>query len=366
MSDKFSQRKKYDRKESLGLFAESENLIETKPRDPNAKFTFIDLFAGIGGIRIGFESAGGQCLFSSEWDEPCQKMYEANFGERPYGDITKIDAKDLPDHDILTGGFPCQPFSIIGTGKGFSDTRGTLFFDVERILAEKRPKAFLLENVRRLKVHDGGKTFQVIIDHLEKLGYFVHHKILNGLDYGVPQKRERIVLVGFLENHPFEFPTTGLRKAKTLADILEPDEKIDEKHFLSEYVRESINRRLIEQNKVRPKHPTVWHENKSGNLGIHEFSCALRAGGSYNYLTVNGRRRLTPREMLRLQGFPDSFKMVVADGQVRKQAGNSVVVPKMEAVAHKMIEAMSKMPREYEYVEDIENGGTKIKRIYEY
>ena len=360
------QIKGYDRQETLGLFADSENIIKPIPRNPNAKFTFTDLFAGIGGIRLGFESAGGQCLFTSEWDKHCQTMYQANFGETPYGDITKIDAKDVPDHDILTGGFPCQAFSIIGKGKGFADIRGTLFFDVERILAEKKPKAFLLENVRRLKVHDGGKTFKVIIDRLEKLGYFVHHKILNGLDFGVPQKRERIVLVGFLENYPFEFPTSGLRKEKKLSDVLEPKDQVDKKHFLSDYVRGSIDRKLIEQNKVRPKHPTVWHENKSGNLGIHEFSCALRAGGSYNYLTVNGERRLTPREMLRLQGFPDSFKMVVADGQVRKQAGNSVVVPKIEAVAHKMVEAMSRVPLELEYIEDIENGGTKIKRIYEY
>jgi DNA (cytosine-5)-methyltransferase 1 len=366
MSNKFLQRQKYDRKESLGLFAEYENLIDTKPRDPNARFTFVDLFAGIGGIRIGFESAGGQCVFSSEKDDACQKMYEANFGERPYGDITKIDAKDLPEHDILTGGFPCQPFSIIGTGRGFADTRGTLFFDIERILIEKKPKAFLLENVKRLKAHDGGKTFSVIMDCLENLGYFVHHKILNGLDFGVPQKRERVVIVGFLENYPFEFPLSGLRQAKKLPDILEPEEKIDKKHFLSEYVKRSIDRKLIEQNKERPEYPTVWHENKSGNLGIHEFSCALRAGGSYNYLTVNGTRRLTPREMLRLQGFPDEFKIVVVDGQARKQAGNSVVVPKIEAVAHKMVEAMSKKPKECEYVEDDKNGGTKIKRIYEY
>lgn len=358
--------KEYDKQEALGLFADLENIIKPIPRNPNAQFTFIDLFAGIGGIRLGFENAGGQCVFTSEWDTQCQKMYHANFGETPYGDITKIDAKDVPDHDILTGGFPCQAFSIIGKGEGFADTRGTLFFDVERILAEKKPKAFLLENVKRLKVHDGGKTFKVIIDKLEKLGYFVHHKILNGLDFGVPQKRERIVLVGFLENYPFAFPTAGLRKQKKLSDILEPEEQIDTKHYLSDYVRESIDRKLIEQNKVRPKYPTVWHENKSGNLGIHDFSCALRAGGSYNYLTVNGKRRLTPREMLRLQGFPDSFKMVVADGQIRKQAGNSVVVPKIEAVARKMMEAMLRTPLEHEYIEDSENGRTKIKRIYEY
>ena len=306
--------------------------------------TFIDLFAGIGGIRIAFERAGGECVFTSEWDEPCKVMYEANFGEMPYGDITKVVAQDIPDHDILTGGFPCQSFSIIGHGKGFADIRGTLFFDVERILKAKQPRAFLLENVRQLVSHDKGRTFKVILEKLEDLGYFVHYKVLNGLDFGVPQKRERIMIVGFKENHPFEFPKSG-REIKTLTDILEPDNEIDRKHFLSDYFRDKLARRLKEQNKKLPSHPVVLHENKAGNLGIHPYSCALRANGSYNYLTVNGKRRLTPREMLRLQGFPDTFKMVVPDTQVRKQAGNSVVIPKIEAVARAMIQAMKARPQ---------------------
>lgn len=308
------------------------------------KIKFIDLFAGIGGIRIAFERAGGECVFTSEWDEPCKVMYEANFGEMPYGDITKVAAQDIPDHDILTGGFPCQSFSIIGHGKGFADTRGTLFFDVERILKEKQPRAFLLENVKQLVSHDKGRTFKVILESLENLGYFVHYKILNGLDFGVPQKRERIMIVGFKENHPFEFPKSG-RETKTLADILEPDNEIDRKHFLSDYFRAKLERRLKEQNKKLTSRPVVLHENKGGNLGIHPYSCALRANGSYNYLTVNGERRLTPREMLRLQGFPDTFKMVVPDTQVRKQAGNSVVIPKIEAVARAMIKAMKAKPQ---------------------
>lgn len=329
-------------------------------KDNKKKLTFIDLFAGIGGIRIGFERAGGKCVFTSEWDKPAQDTYEANFGERPHGDITKIDANDIPDHDILTGGFPCQAFSIIGHGKGFGDTRGTLFFDVERIIRAKRPKAFLLENVKQLTTHDGGKTFKVILETLQNLGYFVHYKVLNGLDFGVPQKRERIVIVGFLENLPFEFPKAATER-KSLTDILEPDDQIDPKHFLSDSFRKKIQQRLKDQGKKPMARPSVWHENKGGNLGMHSFSCALRANGSYNYLTVNGERRLTPREMLRLQGFPDTFKIVVADTQVRKQAGNSVVVPKMEAVAHAVIRALNQKPRSVATQVDLFNEPTKEK-----
>lgn len=304
------------------------------------KFTFIDLFAGIGGIRIGFEKNGGKCVFTSEWDKHCQDMYENHFGDRPHGDITKINENDIPDHDILTAGFPCQSFSICGNMKGFADTRGTLFFDVERIIRAKQPKAFLLENVRNLVNHDNGRTLIVILQKLKELGYYTHHKVLNGLHFGVPHKRERIIIVGFKENYPFEFPKNGLGKTKTLTEILEPEDKIDKKHFLSKQMKEKFARNL----KKEPFYPSIWHENKSGNIGIHHFSCALRAGGSYNYLTVNGERRLTPREMFRLQGFPDDYKIIVADCQARKQAGNSVVVPKIEAVAKAMLEAMKKTP----------------------
>src|SRR3989344_1251529 len=307
-------------------------------------FTFIDLFAGIGGIRIAFERAGGRCVFSSEWDRACQDMYEAHFGERPEGDITKIKAKDIPPHDILTGGFPCQAFSIIGGRRGFSDTQGTLFFDIERILKEKKPCAFLLENVKQLVGHDRGRTFKVILDSLHKLGYYTHCKVLNGLDFGVPQKRERIIIVGFQENYPFEFPERNDGKTLTLADVLEPEDVLDRKHFLSEYFKNKLERKLREQGKRPAQSPSVWHENKSGNIGMHSFSCALRANGSYNYLVVDGKRRLTPREMFRLQGFPDSYKFVVPDSQARKQAGNAVVVPKIEAVARAMVEAMQKKP----------------------
>ena len=305
----------------------------------SGQFTFIDLFAGIGGVRIAFERAGGKCVFTSEWDKPCQMMYEANFNEKPFGDITKVNAEDVPNHDILTGGFPCQAFSIIGDKRGFADTRGTLFFDVERLLRAKKPSAFLLENVKQLTTHNGGQTFKVILGRLTGLGYFVHHKVLNGLDFGVPQKRERVILVGFKKNCPFSFPSGGCA-TRTLSDILEPKRSVDKKHRLSDYFRAKIRRKLREQNKRIAYRPAILHENKGGNIGIHPFSCALRANGSYNYITVNGERRLTPREMLRLQGFPDTFKIVVPDTQARKQAGNSVVIPKIEAVARAMISAM--------------------------
>ena len=325
----------------------------SEPKTKQSKFTFIDLFAGIGGFRIAFEAVEGECVFSSEIDRHCQDMYENYFGDRPFGDITKINAKDIPNHDILTGGFPCQPFSVIGTGKGFADTRGTLFFDIERILKEKKPKAFLLENVARLKSHDKGRTFQVILERLEALGYHVHHTILNGIDFGVPQTRKRVILVGFLKNVPFKFPDGSKISKKTLSDVLEDNSKVEKRHFVSADMVAKLERKLTEQKKVRPKYRSIWHENKSGNIGIHPHSCALRAGSSYNYLLVDGVRRPTPREMFRLQGFPDDYEIIVPMTQARKQAGNAVVVPKIQAVAEAMIEAMDLADRfepvTYEY-----------------
>ena len=323
-----------------------------QPSSKTKKFKFIDLFAGIGGIRLGFEKAGGECVFTSEWDQDAQIMYENHFGERPHGDITKIIAKDIPSHDILTGGFPCQAFSIMGNMRGFSETRGTLFFDVERILKEKSPKAFLLENVKQLVNHDQGRTFSVIKESLKKLGYFVHFKVLNGLDFGVPQKRERIMIVGFKENYPFEFPTQGKNKTKKLEEILQSEDEVDKKYFLSDYMLNKLERQLKEQGKMLKEYPVILHENKSGNLGINPYSCALRANGSYNYLIVDGKRRLTPREMFILQGFPDTYEIIVSDQQARKQAGNAVVVPQMEAVAFAMLEAMSKKPTPF--IEQVE------------
>ncbi|GAB4331452.1 MAG: DNA cytosine methyltransferase [Flammeovirgaceae bacterium] len=295
----------------------------------------IDLFAGIGGIRLGFETWGCKNVFTSEWDKDAQIMYEANFGEKPFGNITQIAPEDIPDHDILLAGFPCQPFSIIGNMQGFADTRGTLFFNIEEILRVKQPYAFLLENVKQLRTHDKGRTFQTIIEKLKSLGYFVHHTILNALDFGLPQKRERTVIVGFKENICFSFPKP-IGMFISLSEILEPENQIDKKYFASKDIAE----KRLEKLKVEPFYPSVWHENKGGNISVLPFSCALRAGGSYNYLLVNGNRRLTEREMLRLQGFPENFIINVSYTAMRKLTGNSVAVPVFRAVAKQMIEAI--------------------------
>jgi DNA (cytosine-5)-methyltransferase 1 len=295
----------------------------------------IDLFAGIGGIRLGFEAHGCECIFSSEWDTDAQKMYVANYDEQPHGDITKIAPKDIPKHDILLGGFPCQPFSIIGKSLGFADTRGTLFFNIEEILRIKQPYAFMLENVKQLRSHDGGRTLLVIREKLETLGYFVHITVLNALDFGLPQKRERIIIVGFRENLNFSFPTP-LGYYQMLSKVLEPDEDVDRSYFATEKI--VANR--LEKIKKTCSNPSIWHENKGGNISALPYSCALRAGASYNYLLVNGKRRLTSREMLRLQGFPETFKIAVSYQAMRKLTGNSVAVPVIEAVAGKMVEAI--------------------------
>lgn len=295
----------------------------------------IDLFAGIGGIRLGFEAYGCQTVFASEWDSHAQNMYEANFGERPFGDINAIAPNDIPDHDILLAGFPCQPFSIAGKGLGFSDTRGTLFFNIEAILEAKRPQAFLLENVKRLTTHDNGNTFAVILEKLTGLGYTVYHKVFNSLEFGVPQKRERIYIVGFKDQIHFQFPKP-CGYYKPLSEILEKEEDVAQSYFLSEKLK---NKRLQAIKHVPPS-PSIWHENIGGNISALPYSCALRAGGSYNYLVVNGVRRLTGREMLRLQGFPDTFIINVPYSQLRKVAGNSVTVPVIRAIAGEMIEAL--------------------------
>lgn len=292
---------------------------------------FIDLFCGIGGFRIGFEKAclqydiSSKCVFSCDIDKFAQDTYKANFGERPSGDITQINEKDIPDHDILLAGFPCQPFSIIGKMKGMDDTRGTLFFDIARIIDKKKTKAFILENVKQLVGHDEGRTLKVILKLLKQLGYNVQYRVLNALNYGLPQKRERIIIVGYQGIIDFAFPNSKI-PYKPLTEILQ--KRVDKKYYASEHIR---NKRQASH--VSSFHPSIWHENKSGNICSYPYSCALRAGASHNYLLVNGERRLTPREMLRLQGFPDSYKIVVSDGQARKQAGNAVPIDMIQAVA---------------------------------
>lgn len=298
---------------------------------------FIDLFAGIGGFRYAIQNAGKahgvpvECVFSSEIDKECQNVYKENFGETPRGDITQIPAETVPDHDILLAGFPCQPFSIIGSMKGFEDTRGTLFFDIARVIEAKKPAALVLENVKLLVGHNGGKTMKRIMETLASLGYHAIYKVLNALDFGLPQKRERVFIVAFRDPCFFKWPSEKI-PMKPLSEILE--KSVPKRYFASEHVRK---KRLSKHQPTAE--PTIWHENKAGNVSAYPFSCALRAGASYSYLLVDGERRLTSREMLRLQGFPDEFKIICNYAQTRKQAGNSLPVPVAQAVLESVVEA---------------------------
>jgi DNA (cytosine-5)-methyltransferase 1 len=307
---------------------------------------YIDLFCGIGGFRIAASNASNEvgltseCVFSSDIDDDAQTAYEANFGDRPHGDITAIEAHEIPDHDVLFGGFPCQAFSIIGEMKGFADARGTLFFDIARILDEKRPRAIVLENVKQLRGHDQGRTLSTILNILDELGYWVDYRVLNALDFGLPQKRERILIVGFLDDSHkhFSWPHVDRFRNRSLEDLLEDDEHVEPSYFASSTIRKS--RKAAVKGKDLPDGRTIWHQNKSGNISVLPYSCALRAGASYNYLLVDGVRRLTMREMLRLQGFPDSFKIVCGYSATRKQAGNSVPVPMIQAVIERVFFAL--------------------------
>ncbi|WP_051340266.1 DNA cytosine methyltransferase [Planktothrix agardhii] len=293
---------------------------------------YIDLFCGIGGFRIAInqvliaKNINPECVFSSDIDPDAQKIYQMNFGEQPAGDITQIEAEDIPEHDILLAGFPCQPFSICGQLKGFEDTRGTLFFDIARILANKKPNYFILENVKQLVGHNQGKTLKSIIEVLEKLGYTVEYKVLNALNCGLPQKRERIFIVGYRQSLPFRWDIQKI-PMKPLSDILEP--QVSDFYYASEKIR---NNRLIKYQGKTHTEPTIWHENKAGHISAYPYSCALRAGASYNYLLVNGERRLTEREMLRLQGFSDEFKILGSYSTFRRLIGNSVAVSCVEIV----------------------------------
>ncbi len=340
-----------------------EILSMDKPIDaPGREFTFIDLFAGIGGIRLGFERAGGRCVFTSEWNEWSQKTYQANFGhDHPFnGDITKIEAHDVPDHDVLLAGFPCQPFSIAGVSKknalgrphGFEcSTQGTLFFDIERIIAAKRPKAFLLENVKNLLSHDKGNTFRVIKEVLEnKLGYRVYHRIIDGKKF-VPQHRERILIVGFREDTDFTWDDLRLpEQGPEIAGILHPEDgsEAPEAHYTSGPLAKVSPKYVLTANmwtylqNYAAKHQAAGNGFGFGLVkpGIDRHTRTLSAryykDGS-EILIHRGKgkrpRRLTPRECARLMGFPDDFKIVVSDTQAYKQFGNSVVVDVMEAVA---------------------------------
>lgn len=306
------------------------------PNPQNGEHTLIDLFAGIGGIRLPFNELGYKCVFSSEWDKFAQKTYLANFGEMPFGDITKESTKRfIPQKfDLLLAGFPCQAFSIMGKRQGFSDTRGTLFFDVATILERHRPQAILLENVKQLTTHDQKRTFQTILRILDELGYKVKWKVLNALDFGLPQKRERVIVVGFLSQNRIDaFNFDFDKKPYSLNGLLEPDDSVDNSLFASEMI---LEKRKKQTEGKRVFYPSIWHENKAGNVSILDYACALRTGASYNYLLVNGKRRPSSRELLRLQGFPDNYRIVVSHGEIRRQTGNSVAVPMIREIARKI------------------------------
>ena len=318
-------------------------------------FSFIDLFAGIGGMRIAFERNGGHCVFSSEWDKKCQETYFANFGVIPYGDITAINEKDIPDHDILVAGFPCQPFSIAGVSKknslgratGFEDkTQGTLFFDICRIIKEKRPKAFMLENVKNLKSHDHGHTWKVIESSLKELDYSVFSQILDGQDF-VPQHRERILIIGFDKRRygdvDFKFDYKTPKNKPALKNILEPvpDSKYTLTPKLWQYLQDYAAKHKAAGNGFGYGMPDLDGVSRTLSARYYKDGSEILISRGEGQIP----RRLTPRECARLQGYPDDFKIVVSDTSAYKQFGNSVVVPLMTEVAnlviHKLVELES-------------------------
>ena len=360
----------------LKIIENLSTFIPFKKRTERSDFTFIDLFAGIGGIRLPFQNLGGECLFSSEWDKFSIKTYAANFGELPKGDISKISSNEIPSHDILLAGFPCQAFSQAGLRKGFADTRGTMFFEIQRILAAKQPKAFLLENVKQLKGHDKGKTLKTILEILrgendlnipddypvseevrnnmnKKLNYAVDFRVLRANNFGVPQKRERIYIVGF--NRDFFDESVDLdkkisemfsylenkRSSTRLGDILENNSIIDPKYTISDRLLAGHIRRRKE------------HKIKGNGFGYSLFnvdssfcntiSARYYKDGSEILIDQSdidkNPRKLTPRECARIQGFPDEFLVnAVSDVQIYKQFGNSVSVPVINEIAKSVIE----------------------------
>jgi DNA (cytosine-5)-methyltransferase 1 len=324
-------------------------------------FKFIDLFAGIGGIRLAFQNLGGKCVFTSEWDDSARKTYEANFGEYPFGDITKEDTKCfIPDNfEVLCAGFPCQAFSIAGKRGGFDDTRGTLFFEVAEIIKRKKPKAIFLENVKGLRSHDKGKTLETILNVLrDDLGYFVPEpQVMNAKNFGVPQNRERIYIVGFrgdLGINEFEYPEP-LEVRKAFYDVRE-EKPVPTKYYLStQYVQTLINHKERHENKGNGFGYAIIPDNGIANaivvggMGrernlvidnrITDYTPTTNIKGVVNR---EGIRKMTPREWARLQGFPDNFIIPVADASAYKQFGNSVAVPAVQATANKILELIFK------------------------
>ena len=351
----------YEFSEDFGTYNMFPELYKVPfPAPENPKFTFIDLFAGIGGFRIAMQNLGGKCVYSSEWDEQAQKTYFTNYGEVPYGDITKESTKSyIPDNfDVLCAGFPCQAFSLAGKRRGFEETRGTLFFDVAEIIRRKRPKAFFLENVKGLKIHDKGKTLDTILNVLRNdLDYYVPDpEIVNAMNFGVPQHRERIYIVGFRKDtkvKSFKYPEPT-DNTKRFIDIRE-EKEVSPKYYLSTQYQHTLY-----EHKKR-------HESKGNGFGydiipddgvanaivvggmgrernividkrLTNFTPVTNIKGEINH---DGWRRMTPREWARLQGFPDSFIIPVADASAYKQFGNSVAVPAIQATAAKILEKIN-------------------------
>lgn len=324
------------------------------PPPTTGAFTFIDLFAGIGGIRLALQGAGGKCVLSAEWDRWCKRTYVENFAELPMGDVRKLDEQEVPDHDVLAAGFPCQPFSIAGVSKkkslghehGFRDqTQGTLFFEILRILNAKRPAMFLLENVKNLKSHDRGRTFEIIHGSLVEAGYQVRHRVIDARHW-VPQHRERVFLVGVREDlmdtiGPFKFPRSPKAQSR-LEEILEPADKVEPKYTLSDklwaYLQEYAE-------KHRAKGNGFGFGLCTGDDVARTLSARYYKDGSEILIDQGvgkNPRRLTPRECARLMGFPEEFQINVSDTQAYKQFGNSVVVPVVESIASKISEHLQK------------------------
>ena len=330
------------------LFSENKHLVQN-----TVSFTFIDLFAGIGGFRLAMQNLGGKCVFSSEWDEQAQKTYAANFGDIPYGDITLEETKArIPkEFDILCAGFPCQAFSIAGYRKGFEDEkgRGTLFFEILRIIKAKKPKAILLENVKNLVSHDNGNTFRVILEALKDAGYHVRYAVLNAMEYGnIPQNRERIYIVGFRTKKIFEkftFPEPIPLK-KTIHDVIDFINPVDEKYLYTKGkykgdIYDKLVAAMDDSNAVYQWRRKYVRKNMSG---VVPTLTANQGEGGHNVCLVKtkqGIRKMTPKECFNTQGFPESFVLPdIADGRLYKQAGNSVCVSVVQRIAEQMLVAM--------------------------
>ena len=314
-------------------------------------FKFIDLFAGIGGFRTGFEKNGGICVFSSEIDEHAQEMYKLNYNDELFGDITKVNEKEIPNHDVLLAGFPCQPFSIAGEKKGFNDTRGTLFFDIERILKEKRPKAVVLENVKHFKSHDKGNTLKVVLTALQELGYTTNWQVLNAKDFGVPQNRERTIIVGSLNGIKFDFSKLEKKEVPSIKDILEEEnesfEYLDESEYtlienpkrqLSGLIFVGYRNKNIRTKGVRENTEHLSRVHKQPNRiysseGTHPTLSSQESAGRY-FIHHNGRvRKLTLKECYRLMGFSDDFKLIGSKAKLYNRIGNSIVVAMVKEIA---------------------------------